>query len=170
LFYWKRNIIACIFTVHILRKYKMDGLREGYEYFVSQAGVASVIKSYGDWDQWITTVEKAIESFPEHLRSFEGSNKRVEVLAGEVAEFWHADTFNVQAALNRSTGPRAKVPRSNSYGSADATLGEKAYQLKYHKDAGSSVKALSKTFGQDAQRASAKALIDAGLFGSSIPV
>ena len=148
----------------------MDGLREGYEFFASHAGVAGVIQSYGDWDRWVTSVEREIEAFSEHMGAFEGYKTGNNKLAGDVAEFWYADTFNIRAALNKSTGPRASAPRSKGYGSADVVVGKRSYQLKFYKDADSSVVAQSRTFRQDARRGSrsAQALVDAGLVARTI--
>ena len=147
----------------------MDGIREGYEFFVSHAGVAYVDESYRDWDKWITSVEREIEAFAGHLQEFEGYQTGTEQLAGDVAEFWHADTFNIRQAVNRSTGPRAEVLRSHGYGSADIKLGDRTYQSKYYRNANASLRAQSRTFGQDARQGSksAQALIDAGHVGEN---
>ena len=123
----------------------MDGMREGYDFFVNHAGVAYVNESYRNWDQWITSIEKEIDAFSEHMRTFEGYQTSTDQLAGDIAEFWHADTYNIRAALNKSTGPRAEVLRSHSYASPDVRLGSKAYQLKYYRDANSSMTAQSRT-------------------------
>ncbi len=150
----------------------MEGLREGYEYFASHANVAEVVELYGDYDRWIASVEKEIEAFSEHMAQFEGFKTDANKLAGDVAEFWHADTFNIQRALERSAGPRAEVPRTNGYGSPDVKLGDQSYQLKYYRDADASVMAQSRTFGQDARQGSpsAQALLDSGLAGENDPV
>ena len=147
----------------------MEGLREGYEFYSRQAGIAHAVI---DSEQWIDAIDEAIEAFVEDMASFEGNAKKAEILAGDVAEFWHADTFNIDAAIHRSSGPRAEVPRSTGFGTPDVVIGDRQYQLKYYANADASVRAQSVTFGQEAHQGSpsAQALLDAGLVGENDPV
>lgn len=62
---------------------------------------------------------------------------------GYMAEEWHAGTYNLDSAINRSKS-FAVTDKSTSDGSADITFdGDKTASLKYCKDAESSVKAQS---------------------------
>lgn len=147
----------------------MEGLREGYEFASRQAGI---VLAADDSGQWMDAIDEAVEAFVEDMSSFEGNAKKASILAGDVAEFWHADTFNIDSAVHRSDGPRAEVPRSTGFGSPDVVVGDRQYQLKYYADADASVKAQSVTFGQEAHQGSpsAQALLDAGLVGENDPV
>ena len=147
----------------------MEGLREGYEFASRQA---AIVIAADDSGQWMDAIDDAVEAFVEDMASFEGNAKKVEILAGDVAEFWQADTFNIYAAIHGSDGPRAEVPRSHGYGSPDIVLGEKRYQVKYYRDADASVQAQSVSFGQDAHRGSpsAQALLESGLVDENAPV
>lgn len=147
----------------------MDGFRDGYEFF-SQHAEAYVASE--DAERWIESIEQAVDAFVDDMASFEGTAKRAEILAGDVAEFWHADTYNIDLAVHRSTSPRAEVPRSTGFGTPDIVIGDKNYQVKFYADADASIKAQSITFGESARRGSpsAQALIDGGLVGKNDPV
>ena len=147
----------------------MDGLRDGYEFFSHNAGAGMAAV---DSKQWIDSIEQAVDELVKDMASFEGSAKRTDILAGDVAEFWLADTFNIDAAAHRSSGPRAEVPRSTGYGTPDVILGERQYQVKFYRDAEASMKAQSVTFGEGARRGSpsARSLIESGLVGENDPV
>lgn len=147
----------------------MDGFEDGYEFFSRHAGMAVASE---DAVRWVDSIERAVDAFVDDMATFEGNAKRTEILAGDVAEFWLADTYNIDLAVHRSTGPRAEVPRSTGYGTPDVVVGDARYQVKYYQDASASVKAQSITFGEDARRGSpsARALIDSGLVGENDPV
>lgn len=147
----------------------MDGFEDGYEFFSRHAGMAVASE---DAMRWVDSIERAVDAFVEDMASFEGNAKRTEILAGDVAEFWLADTYNIDLAVHRSAGPRAEVPRSTGYGTPDVVVGDTRYQVKFYQDADASVKAQSITFGESARRGSpsAQALIDSGLVGENDPV
>lgn len=147
----------------------MDGFEDGYEFFSRHAGMAVASE---DAVRWVDSIERAVDAFVDDIASFEGNAKRTEILAGDVAEFWLADTYNIDLAVHRSPGPRAKVPRSTGYGTPDVVVGDARYQVKFYQNADASVKAQSITFGEDARRGSpsAQALIDSGLVGENDPV
>ena len=67
----------------------------------------------------------------------------MKVLKGDAAEFWHAGTFNIDAALKDSQH-RAFVDRSHDFASTDIStnFGDR-YGLKYYIDARASAKAQS---------------------------
>lgn len=147
----------------------MDGLSEGYEFFTRQVGAEAAAIDSG---RWVASINQAVDAFISDIARFKGSSKRTHILAGDVAEFWVADTFNIDAAVHRSSGPKAEVPRSTGYGTPDVILGDQQYQLKFYKDAEASLKAQSATFGESARHGSpsARALIDSGLVGENDPV
>lgn len=143
----------------------MEAFRDGYQFFAKSAGVVIPVSArYSRWDEWVSDIEGEISRLDENLRSMSQNGKSAEKLAGDIAEFWHAGTFNVNSALNRSSGPRASVPRSNAYASSDVIVGSEFYQLKYNKKPEDSVRELSRTISQDARAGSpsAQALLESG--------
>ncbi len=107
------------------------GFREGYEFFQKNAGavfgadIAMVLgTSTVNYVEELTTLEN-------NINAFNGYQTSVAQLKGDVAEFWSAGTFNLNAALNDSTN-RAVVNRSNEFASVDVSLtsGE-SFSLKF---------------------------------------
>lgn len=92
----------------------------------------------------------------EVLNGFKGNAKNIDFLKGDIAEFWHGGTFNINAA-QKSSAAHAEVPRSSELGSPDIVLnsGEK-YQLKYYKTAKESAKAQATSYKQAANNPSTK--------------
>lgn len=112
----------------------MSSFREGYNY-IADNGSAYIAAMQGeDVGAYIDTVEEEIQKLVKDINAFEGTGKTIDFLKGDVAEFWHADTFNIDAALHKST-TRMEVPRSTELGSVDVQLkgGEAQFSLKYYK-------------------------------------
>lgn len=121
----------------------MDGFREGYKFFEKNVGnfighTAGV--------HYVDAVESEIKKLVNNLNDFEISGARIDTLKGDVAEFWHAGTFNIDAAINSSKN-RVQVDRSHDFGSADITgvNFDAKFGLKYYKDATSTAKQQSKS-------------------------
>lgn len=116
-----------------------DAFLEGYDYFARSAGaqVAASVSS-----QRIADVNSEIANLLKDIESL-GTNKSVDFLSGDIAEFLHARTFNVDAILNDSAN-RATVPRTTGYATPDVVLksGEE-FQIKYYSDGPKSAKAQS---------------------------
>jgi len=97
-------------------------------------------------------IKNTSKQLQEHLKSKVVSNRTVSQDAGFAAEIWHADSFNLDAALNGSEF-KATVPDSNGKASADVIISGKDYSqdysMKYYKDAESSANAQAKTFFED---------------------
>lgn len=155
----------------------MEGFKEGYEFYSGFAGAELAAVESGQWiDGWAEAVEKEVDAFSEHMALFEGSGKGTPQLAGDVAEYWHGDTFNIDAAAHGSDGPRAEVPRSTAYASHDIRLMEdgeivKAYQVKYYKFADESMKKQAVSHRQAAHDSpTARRLIEEGLVDENDPV
>ena len=118
----------------------MSSFKDGYEYFEKSIG------SYHSahlGDGYVNAVNEEIKKLINDLNAFEGFNTSVGALKGDIAEFWHADTFNIDAVL-RGSENRAYVERSHEFASADITtnFGE-VFGLKYYKSAEASAKAQS---------------------------
>lgn len=123
-----------------------NSIKEGYEEATKNAGA-----QYGGRmaDQYVSRVNEAIDKLNDDLNRFEGSLKDSKILQGDVAEFWHAGTFNINAAINESSA-HAFVPRSHDFGSPDIIVqdGSKriAYSLKYYKTGEESAREQAKSF------------------------
>lgn len=125
------------------------GFREGYEYAIKDS-----IILYGSKiaDQYVTRIEDAIDILLKDVNSFAGYQTDPSILQGDIAEFWHGDTFNINAAINESNF-KTVVDRSHKLASPDILLkkdGElvKEIGLKYYKTAAASVQEQSKSYFQ----------------------
>ncbi len=116
----------------------MVGFEEGYTYFEKNASayVASTMS-----DSYVASVNDEIEKLVNDLNSFENFKTSSNVLKGDVAEFWHTGTYNIDSALKGSSN-RAFVDRSHDFASTDISTnyGDK-YGLKYYSDGEASAKA-----------------------------
>ena len=104
----------------------MEGFKEGYSYFAKNAGVLSAaFKAAIDGEKgaihndFIAKANAEIDSLVKILNStFKGHKTPTAQLKGNVAEYVHASSFNVNASLNHSLSS-AEVLKSNKYGSVD---------------------------------------------------
>lgn len=95
----------------------MDGFREGYEFF--EKNVGNFI-GHTSGVHYVDAVESEIKKLVNNLNEFKSSGALIGTLKGDAAEFWHAGTFNINAAINSSKN-RVQVDRSHDFGSADIT-------------------------------------------------
>lgn len=121
----------------------MNGFKEGYSFFEKHASDFFGVSS---GTEYINSVDVEIENLIDALNEFDGSGARVETLKGDVAEFWHAGTFNIDAAVNGSQH-RVQVDRSHDFGSVDVSGKnfDAEYGLKYYKDGAESAKQQAKS-------------------------
>lgn len=118
----------------------MGGFEEGYTYFAKNASAYAAATMS---DSYVTNVNDEIDKLVKDLNSFEGFRTASKILKGDVAEFWHAGTFNINSALKDSSH-RAFVDRSHAPASTDiSTNFEDEYGLKYYSDGQASAKAQS---------------------------
>ncbi len=125
----------------------MEGFREGYEFFESVAGSLVAAQNSADYtEEYIRSIEHEVDELIKGLNSFQGFATQPAQLKGDVAEFWHAGTFNVGAAV-KGSDHRAMVDRSHDFGSVDITTNfGKNYGSKYYKTAQESAKAQAKIY------------------------
>lgn len=99
-------------------------------------------------DQYIHRINDAIQQFNNDINRFQGYGTYSAQLKGDIAEFWHGNTFNINATVNDSNY-RVHVDRSQDYASADITSnwGED-YGLKYYGSAKDSVTEQAKSHFQ----------------------
>ena len=151
----------------------MEGVKEGYEFFASAAPAGLAAESAFAWSSgYVANIDKEIDTLVDCLSEFTGSNKTIDTLSGDLAEFWYAHTFNIEAAAKESAN-RAWVPRSNEFGSVDIdTNFGAAYQLKMYANGEAAAKAQSISYGQAAHQGSPNAAqaIDLGIRSQNDPV
>ena len=72
----------------------MEGFREGYNFFAEHAGVFLGVDT---GEIYVDQVNQEISNFVESIDHFEGMKSNVDTLKGDLAEFWHTGTFNIDA-------------------------------------------------------------------------
>lgn len=122
----------------------MNAFEEGYAFFEKNAATA---KASFMGAEYVDRVNQEIDVLLRDLNdNFQGYGTKPNILKGDIAEFWHADTFNINAVVNDSAH-RAFVERSHGLGSPDIiTNFGKSYQAKYYNDGAHSAKAQAITF------------------------
>lgn len=119
--------------------------KEGFKFF--EKNCSSFLGS-NSGAEYIEKIEKEIEELENNINSFKGFSTEATILKGDIAEFMHAGTFNINAAIKSSTS-RAKVDRSHDFASVDiSTNFGKDYGSKYYSTAEASAKAQSITYEQ----------------------
>lgn len=118
--------------------------RDGYEYFQKSAGAALAAFKGGDFGTqraaYVESVNGEITALENSINAFINDRTPVKQLKGNIAEIWHARTFNVNAAANGSVH-RANVDRSTEFGSADVSSNfGKSFGLKYYSTGEASAK------------------------------
>ena len=112
--------------------------QDGYDFFQKGAGAAVAAFSGSDY---VGSIEAEITKLTDDMSHFTGFQTDSAMLKGDIAEFWHAGTFNINAAVRGSTH-RAMVDRSHDFASTDVStnFGDK-YGLKYYSSGQASAKA-----------------------------
>lgn len=120
----------------------MSAFAEGYAFFAKNAGAYSAAEMGG---AYVGDVESEIKKFADILNEqFNDNHAGINQLKGNVAEFWHAGTFNINATIKGSSN-RATVLESNKYGSVDVRLDSGVdVGLKYYKSAADTLKQQAK--------------------------
>lgn len=97
-------------------------------------------------EDYVKNVADRISELESDINSFNGYNTPTNNLKGDIAEFWHSGTFNIDAAVNGSES-QTFVDRSHDFASADITsnFGIK-YGLKYYADGQRSAKEQAVSF------------------------
>ena len=120
----------------------MNAFEEGYAFFEKQAGI-QIAAHLGD--EYVAQVDAEIAKLLTDLNAFDSFKTGADKLKGDIAEFWHADTFNVEAVA-RGSDHRAFIDRSHDFASADISSNfGKLFGLKYYKTAEASAKQQAKS-------------------------
>lgn len=95
----------------------MTSFENGYSFFRSSAAaIAGAERS----SAYVESVDTEIAKLIRDLNSMEGFKTATDKLKGDAFEFWHAGTFNINAALRESSS-RVAVDRSHDLGSVDVS-------------------------------------------------
>lgn len=109
-----------------------SSFQDGYSFFEKNIGVMD--GAHGA-SRYVSGVEEEIDSFAKKLNDFGAKRRKsgADKLQGDVAEYWHAHTFNIEAKAAESPH-HAEALRSNRLASVDikTNFGED-YGLKYWK-------------------------------------
>ena len=128
----------------------MSSFTDGYNYIKDNSASFFAAVQGERVGEYINNVETQVQHLVDHLNAFEGTGSLVDTLKGDVAEFWHADTYNINAAINKSAH-QMEVPRSHGLGSVDiqsiVSDGEEKlkYSSKYYKTYQESAKQQAKS-------------------------
>ena len=99
-------------------------------------------------EDYVSNVATRISELESDINSFTGYNTITDKLKGDIAEFWHSGTFNIDAAVKGSNS-QTYVNRSHDFASADITSNYGIeYGLKYYADGRKSADAQSLSFFQ----------------------
>lgn len=113
------------------------GIKEGWEFAVKTQG-----SQYGAQvgAKYIQDVDDVIQQLAKDMNAKMGSKENVDTLKGFIAEYWHADTFNIDAVL-KGSAHRATIERSTEAASVDVSTNfGMNYSMKYYATAADSAK------------------------------
>lgn len=120
----------------------MTSFEAGYDFFAEHASGFSGAYS---GREYVLQVNAAIEKTRADLNDFSGFRTDVSKLKGDIAEFWHAGSFNADAAANNS-GVRLTIDRSHEFASADLTSSDgMIFGLKFYRTGAESAKQQAKS-------------------------
>lgn len=120
----------------------MEGFAEGYSFFEKNSG-SYTAAAMGD--AYVCDITDAIGVLRDDMNAFNGFNTKSDALKGDIAEFWHSDTFNINAIV-RGSKSRTYVNRSHDFASADVSSNfGKNFGLKYYKTGTESAKQQAKS-------------------------
>lgn len=116
----------------------MDSFKKGYDFFGKNA---SAFVGAHAGNEYISSISSEIEKFQTEINRFQGFQTNTSKLQGDVAEFWHSGTHNIDAVL-KGKSIRTTVDRSHDFASADVIDSNGTeYGLKYYQTGINSAKA-----------------------------
>lgn len=120
----------------------MNSFHQGYENFQKNSSAYSIYMS----DEYISKINKEINKLTADLNNFKNFKTDTLQLKGDIAEFWHSGTHNIDAAV-KDVHTKTFVDRSHDFASVDikSNFG-KDYGLKYYSNAENSIKAQSVSY------------------------
>lgn len=130
----------------------VNAFEEGYYFFRDYCLIdfaARAGQNYGDIRlEYIDSIRQEIQNLEDSINAFKGFETSVEQLKGNVAEVYHAGTFNIDAAIKGSLH-RAKVLNSHELASVDIeTNFDVNYGVKYYGSAEATARQQLKSWEQ----------------------
>lgn len=120
----------------------MVNFAEGYSFFEKNAE-SYIAAEMGS--EYIRDVNQEIKNLIKDMNKFHRDKTDIGQLKGKVVEFWHSDTFNIDATVKGSEN-HAITLGSNKLGSPDITSNfGKDFGLKYYKSGAASAKQQAKS-------------------------
>ena len=120
----------------------MTSFDEGYDFFAEHTSGFSGAYS---GSEYVSQVNAAIEKTRTDLNDFSGFRTDPSKLKGDIAEFWHAGSFNADAAANNSE-ICLTIDRSHEFASADLTSSDATpFGLKFYRTGVESAKQQAKS-------------------------
>ena len=118
----------------------MVSFEDGYKFFSNN--IIGLIGAEAS-EEYIDSIEFEISKLEKDLNFFEGFHVSPKILKGNIAEYWHSDTFNIKAAVNGS-GSKVYVNNSHDFASTDISSNYGCrYGLKFYSNGIASAKAQS---------------------------
>ena len=117
----------------------------GWETFQKAAGGGGAFVG----NAYVGKVSDAIDKLQKDVQAMSDAHRNMGVaqLKGFMAETWHADTFNIDAAVKGSDNT-AQVLQSTDFGSVDVAAAGNDYSLKYYQTGKESAFEQAKTYWQ----------------------
>lgn len=113
------------------------GIKEGWDFAAKTQGSMYAAQVGA---QYVQSVDDAVQQLAKDMNDKMGSKESVDTLKGFIAEYWHADTFNINAALKGSAN-RATIERSTDAASVDVSTNfGMNYSMKYYATGADSAK------------------------------
>jgi hypothetical protein len=133
----------------------MDSFTKGYEFFEKNASGFAGAQS---GNEYISSINIEIEKFHSDINQFQGFQTKASILQGDIAEFWHSGTHNIDAAVKGKL-IRTTVDRSNNFASADVTDSNGTeYSMKYYQTGTDSAKSQAESIFERYAQYKAKAI------------
>jgi len=133
----------------------MDSYKKGYEFFGKNA---SAFVGTHAGNEYISSINREIQKFQLDINQFQGFQTNSSKLQGDVAEFWHSGTHNIDAAV-KGRSIRTTVDRSHDFASADVIDSNGTeYGMKYYQTGTNSAKAQGESVFERYAQYKAKAL------------
>ncbi|WP_017378529.1 hypothetical protein [Paenisporosarcina sp. TG-14] len=96
----------------------MNSFIKGYDFYDKHTSAFTGATAGNAGNEYVSSINREIEKIQSDINGFQGIQTQSSVLQGDVAEFWHSGTHNIDAAL-KGESIRTSVARSNNFASAD---------------------------------------------------
>lgn len=109
-----------------------DSIKDGWYFMSKILGADTMVQMGTNYDKYIPEVSRAIDQLAENINKNAGTAQDPSRLKGFIAEYWHAGTFNIDAAIKESSS-KAFVEGSNKHASVDVSTNfGQNYSMKYY--------------------------------------